>query len=1619
MRWMWLRAGLVGTVGLVAGGALGCAEEREPINRVQPDALNKSFFVGKSLTDDKDNPEFYAQGTVVDVGYGAAQDGLFTSTYAQPVSRIKWQVTEDLLIGRLSYERIQDSDGKKGAGKSTDQGVIVVAYPITSHFDIRYDYNPATGEELNVLVENSSDRPWFDREYFRVDWSQNLNVDSYDFDTLSMMGVYGGVEYESLKYYVNDKSDPDAPHFDESTGYFDVTNKAFAKPKQIDLSHLGWGIDKFPACFLDNDFFGGSAPSGTCNPVELTIRQSFRKVVDKDYEPANWDGKRFTAYGAFTVDRSGYARNYGMSDDKWYRFITRYNIWDRSHYYDDPEAMTGEVECFTPKTTTAGADPHRDDTYIDANGEIQPGANGTEDECEEVGRKTGIAGSHCDEFKQRCTLPYRARKEVPQVWYYTKESDPAYFDGSSWATHEWDVAMRGAVMAARNAECKSTTGDAAGCDTTYPMYRGQMDEDWDAINLAREVDACRAGTAYGGKNCDNVATDVGNERGYDPGVIAIAKMPQMIVLCHSPVIEGDDKLCGPVGREVRMGDLRYHQVNVISTPQTPSPWGIYTDAEDPLTGEKISASINVWSSITDLWSQGIVDQMRYLNGELSTEDVTEGTYVKDWAVASEAAGGTGVLPAMTAEEMNRRVLGSAGVMPDQMKDVGADGSIVSKPEWAEALENVRQMARDVRADALAPSMNRPTYEARRNGAVGTPVEAELTTKAMQQLAGTDQLPVNDAVMNFASPLRGNHPHVHRDLKQLKEIALADRGMCIMESAFPSPVALTSLDRALQAKFKDAINPNTGEPYGTLADPQYNTKQNQLDRAEAMRQFLAQRAHYSVIAHEMGHSVGLRHNFVSSSDAWGFRPQYWQLRTKNGKVSTACADLKTEAEAENCVGPRYYDPITKNERDQLITMFSHQSAMEYAGEAAQDLIGLSAYDFAAARMFYGQTVAVHADVDMNADKALGRAALDKMDGFGGIIGYQYTANGTTGIHYSQLQKSWKMLDAASCTSLSEEQVQRLRPSDWNDARDGKWDPLLDGLIVKVDGEYSKCKTRKVDYVPWQRMRDNGKDFGLRYSSVDSQKRTRVPYGFATDRWADLGNVAVYRHDNGADVYELFNFFIGQQEVGHIFDNYRRNRQSFSVRSASMRTLERYNTKMRDAAKGLGLLVNIYKDFALESGFDFTTEWPGIAKQFYQDNILASGLAFDHYARQVARPQAGNHHKVANDLTLRSTDDIYSTPGVTALVVPNGASGYRSDNSPAGAAAIGIGGRPLENALADDKGNDYDSEYTINAGSYYDKAWAAMLMTESVDNFISASRQDFLDARYRSVSLADVFPDGYRRWLANNLTGDEFLKGAWVKTANGNPVVDSKKFPTTPIGWTSWWPAEGPQVCFPGAGSTVCSAVGWTPGQFESETVDMANVMPIEGQVGWEQQKFLIAWTMNYLPENQQQHWLNMLRVWEMGVDGDPGFDARIEFHDPTGKVYVAKRFGQEVLFPGTKYEKAVEKGVTARVLQYANELLQQAYVVDEVDFDNDGTVDWYKARLNEDAASPQYGQALVKYDATIQSSSPTCTSSDNTGCTCTSNRACVKLSRYVELPFFIRQALSAYGLADPSMKGIWD
>ena len=296
----------------------------------------------------------------------------------------------------------------------------MASYSIQSHFDIRRSYNPSTGEELNVVEENGSDRPWYEREYFRVDWSRNLVTDAYDFDTLSMMGIYGGIQYEPLSYTVLDPQHPDAPHFED--GYFDLTNKVFATPQQIDLSSLGWGIDKFPACMLPGEFAGGTQPYGNCNPVEITLRSSFKRVENKDYEPVDYDGYRFQYSGIFTTERSGYDRGYGMVDAKWHRFASRYNLWERSHYYKNSSKMTGEIACATEASTESPTG----DPYADPNRDTDN--NGTADECEAAG-----AGSRCDVFTHKGTLPYAKRKAVTIPWYIAgTTTNDDLFESTNW-----------------------------------------------------------------------------------------------------------------------------------------------------------------------------------------------------------------------------------------------------------------------------------------------------------------------------------------------------------------------------------------------------------------------------------------------------------------------------------------------------------------------------------------------------------------------------------------------------------------------------------------------------------------------------------------------------------------------------------------------------------------------------------------------------------------------------------------------------------------------------------------------------------------------------------------------------------------------------------------------------------------------------------------------------------------------------------------------------------------------------------------------------------------------------------------------------------------------------------
>ena len=74
------------------------------------------------------------------------------------LAKVRFQITEANLIGYRAYDYALGSQNPTtGGDNNTDTPVLV--YKINSHFDIKREYNPGTGEETNVISENDDGPP--------------------------------------------------------------------------------------------------------------------------------------------------------------------------------------------------------------------------------------------------------------------------------------------------------------------------------------------------------------------------------------------------------------------------------------------------------------------------------------------------------------------------------------------------------------------------------------------------------------------------------------------------------------------------------------------------------------------------------------------------------------------------------------------------------------------------------------------------------------------------------------------------------------------------------------------------------------------------------------------------------------------------------------------------------------------------------------------------------------------------------------------------------------------------------------------------------------------------------------------------------------------------------------------------------------------------------------------------------------------------------------------------------------------------------------------------------------------------------------------------------------------
>jgi hypothetical protein len=309
-----------------------CAAEVGDIDRTQANRLAKAQFAGL----------WYATATVIDVpapsavSFSGEQSGLsFGGT-----AKVIWDLQEKYAIAYPVSETVKDSemewhqrqirnywnpDDAEHAFIQVYTGQPVAVFAIQSHFDVKRQYNAQTGEQYNVIEENTTDRKWWEREFVRVDWSQNLIKD--------IMFITGSHPATPVNYYVqeSDLDNPNRPTF--TPDYMDVVQKFFVEP------------DAPEACSVY------TAEPWDCVGAVVTIRHAFRKVdVNNDYLPWSYhNNEQQELFGFFLTEHHTYSEEFGLSYEGKVNLIERWNIWQRTRGDGDPvmDAASGTAKaCF-------------------------------------------------------------------------------------------------------------------------------------------------------------------------------------------------------------------------------------------------------------------------------------------------------------------------------------------------------------------------------------------------------------------------------------------------------------------------------------------------------------------------------------------------------------------------------------------------------------------------------------------------------------------------------------------------------------------------------------------------------------------------------------------------------------------------------------------------------------------------------------------------------------------------------------------------------------------------------------------------------------------------------------------------------------------------------------------------------------------------------------------------------------------------------------------------------------------------------------------------------------------------------------------------------------------------
>jgi hypothetical protein len=723
------------------------------------------------------------------------------------------------------------------------------------------------------------------------------------------------------------------------------------------------------------------------------------------------------------------------------------------------------------------------------------------------------------------------------------------------------------------------------------------------------------------------------------------------------------------------------------------------------------------------------------------------------------------------------------------------------------------------------------------------LKAELGNKGLQQLVSQSQANGSkffEVLKSFAE----KDPARVQDMFDRYQAYLGAKGICFHDAAGTAGAG---------SIYQPALAPYFKQKYASL-DPK--------ERGVKIYTELLREAVKGIGFHEIGHSIGMRHNFSSSWDSPNYAPQYWQLRTNEGKSVAACPAGGRSGAADSCMGPRYLDPVTEDEQGLTpaeprpgLEYFANTSTMEYQIERFGETAGAGTYDLHFMKTIYGRVLETFDEREVKPETQQYFAVKTLSQGIPSDL--VFVPNVGYGVHYTKGAVIAKVFNPTrDCREATSEERETA-----------KW-RIVHGKVCSQSPKnhlaYDDMKSSEISFTTGKSNTSIGVN-GVRWSGTDENgaKLIRWHYRYGED-YSRGGYIHAKLFDSGADIYETTVNVTRRFDVTYPWQYFRRLNKEYawwslanSVDSSTFARLRAYhwNTTTDIGRSRPEDLANPDQD---------------------QPAVYASNEMFNFLQRAILMPEPGNY-AVGPDTSRRTP----SRPGAKTIFDLTTA-----DESPTSPFIGKIGiidGRYVQTDFDNDRGGSWDYFHFPNYVGFDDeKTLAIREMVDSRPSLSSISRDNALDGRDPYISFRTDNPKALDRFLGGILAED------W-EAIGPSMLADKKTLQNSDLISDTARPA-GSSIIFPNTGYSNAISTSIYALLFSRFSTDLTLA--------------------------------NKMRIRFEGDIGPKIVDARrISFVDPTtGFRYIASKFGNET-FQG----RQIETGIASRMIQRANELLAAAYV----------------------------------------------------------------------------------------------